>query len=363
MYLLCFVLLATSILTECALDHTQPVKPKDYQELIQQGFATNYFKSKKPAIKYRSDNVKDVYNRGFRNLRLRSRADLYNAPYTETNFTWFLTNLTKVVDDCINGSVAPIISWIHHRAEANSTEAERQNYLTWWKKVADTLKDRSYLLAFNLFTELGVDGCVKFNISCDNSLRNNINKYTNWSTEVVRAIRATGGKNEKRILILGSPQKLSYALADIDESVYDNDTYIMVEWHDYAAGPYKRDGRLRNWSGNGTTFREDNVTNDRTNLLKDLQLAKNFTDRTGLCTYFGAWMPRDNSNGKLNQTEVINFARFFVSELKKEEIPWSLNVLDEYYDTKECEWQTGIQTIKKANLNMSLVLDNIRDLM
>ena len=43
-------------------------------------------------------------------------------------------------------------------------------------------------------------------------------------------------------------------------------------------------------------------------------------------------------DGDLREEEVINFARFFVSELRSVNIPWSLNVLDRYYDTKENTW-------------------------
>ena len=48
MYLLCFALFATSILTECVsqetsgVDFSQPVLPEVYQGVIKQGFATNY---------------------------------------------------------------------------------------------------------------------------------------------------------------------------------------------------------------------------------------------------------------------------------------------------------------------------------
>lgn len=97
-----------------------------------------------------------------------------------------------VVDDCIRVDVAPIISWEHHQAEAYATEEERELYLIWWGKVAERLKDRNYHLSFNLFTELGVDFCKD---DCSASLRTNITKYNDWTAEVVRTIRATGGKN------------------------------------------------------------------------------------------------------------------------------------------------------------------------
>ena len=218
----------------------QPISPEDYQVILGQGFTTNYFKSKKLAVRYRTENIQDVYDKGFRNLRIHLRADLLNTT-DETRFQEFLTKLTEVVDECLRVGVAPVISWIHHEAEANATEEHHQNYLDWWTRVALELKDRSYNLSFNLFNELGVDKCGDM---CADSLRVNKEKYNNLTQEVMWTIRATGRKNAQRILILGSPDKKSNGLINIDPS--------MVEWHHYAAGPYQYKSGLRLWSGNGS---------------------------------------------------------------------------------------------------------------
>ena len=58
-----------------AISFNQPIKNADYQGLIGPGFATNYFKTL-AFQKYHKQNLIDVYARGFRNLRLRCRADL-----------------------------------------------------------------------------------------------------------------------------------------------------------------------------------------------------------------------------------------------------------------------------------------------
>ena len=58
-----------------AINFNQPIKNADYQGLIGPGFATNYFKTL-AFQKYHKQNLIDVYARGFRNLRLRCRADL-----------------------------------------------------------------------------------------------------------------------------------------------------------------------------------------------------------------------------------------------------------------------------------------------
>ena len=174
------------------VDFSRPVLPLDYQGAIKGGFATNYFKSRAgTAGKYRPQNINDIYNKGFRNVRLRSRVDRYRnvAPYTDTVFDSFLTKLSEVVDKCLEVGVAPIVSWIHHDAEARASEQDRLNYITWWTKVAQRLMNKDYRLSFNLFTELGVDRCGD---SCEESRRMHLTKYNNRTTQAIRAIRTTG---------------------------------------------------------------------------------------------------------------------------------------------------------------------------
>ena len=195
---LCLALIATSIVSKHAsaqVDFSQPVTVTEYHKIIKEGFATNYFKFDKQLVKdfrYYPQNIQDVYDRGFRNLRLRCRPEVYQKPYDGSDFTRFLDKLTEVVDKCIEVGVAPIISWENHKAEAYATEKEHELYLHWWGEVADKLKDRNYHLSFNLFTELGVDACRS---DCGLSLRTNITKYNEWTAAVVRTIRTAEGKN------------------------------------------------------------------------------------------------------------------------------------------------------------------------
>jgi len=131
---------------------------------------------------------------------------------------------------------------------------------------------------------------------------------------------------------------------------------MLAEWHIYASGPNKKVGGQKYWRGNGRP-------NGRENVNKAVRQASDFTDSSGLPTYLGAWMPADNKDGSLDQAEVINFARYFTITLKEKGIPWSLNVLNRYYDTEKSEWLTERQNIKGRILNMTLVLDNIMEVM
>ena len=227
--------------------------------------------------------------------------------------------------------------------------------MDWWTAVAKQLKDKDYRLSFNLFTELGKDTCKRNNKSSE-SLRKKTHKYNLWTRNVTKAIRKTGGNNAQRILILGSPKKTAKDLSKIDKIIYKNDPYMMAEWHIYASGPNKVLASKKYWSDNGTS-------GGRNNVKTAIKHATDYTKKSDLLTYLGAWMPQDNANGSITESEAINFARFFVAELGKVNIPWSLNALDNYYNTKNKTWLSGDQEIQKRKLNMSMILDNIRELM
>ena len=227
--------------------------------------------------------------------------------------------------------------------------------MNWWTAVANHLKDKDYRLSFNLFTELGVE--KECGDNCGKSLRENLDKYTRWTRDVVKAIRGTGGKNTNRILILGSPTKTAKGLSLIKKDLYKNDKYMMVEWHLYASGPNKIKKSAKYWEGDGEP-------EGRCKVDEAIKKGTDYSSIQGnLLTYFGAWMPADNERGELEESEVINFAAYFVKKMKIARIPWSLNVLDRYYNTSKSEWIIGKQDIKGAEIDMSKVLEKIRKFM
>lgn len=343
---------ALVVLILCSIDslsasYNTPLNGSAYQKIVGAGFATNYFKTL-DFSKYDIQNLKDIKAKGFKNLRLRCRADI------GYDMTTFLTNLETVVDDCLSEDVIPIISWVHHKAEAYGTEEQKKDYVSWWKQVATKLKDKDYRLSFNLFTELGVDYCNGHNIDPCPAIALDANKYNNWTEAVKTAIRNSGGKNDKRILILASPKKTGKYLKKINKSIYQNDNYLMVEWHQYASGPNKKAGGAKEWIGDGTVVGRENV---------DIALKEGveWSATEKVPSYFAAWMPQDNKDGSLNQTEAIFFLRYFIKKLSP--MPWSLNVLDVYYDTSAKAWRKEIQDIKGTSLDMFTILEKIINVM
>ena len=75
--------------------------PKEYQKILKQGFTTNWFKSENPLSKYNETSIQQVYDRNFRNLRIRCNSKFFNGSYDTQKFKSFLNNLTLVVDKCL----------------------------------------------------------------------------------------------------------------------------------------------------------------------------------------------------------------------------------------------------------------------
>ena len=172
--LFCALLAASGSMyaSQAASDFSRPVTAAEYQGYLGQGFNANYFKRKGgPLPKYNPQNIQILKDLGFRNLRIRCVASLYEDYHTELFRNEFLANLTKVVDDCIDNGIAPIVTFRHREAENYATEEDLQNYLDWWRIVAEELKDKSYLLSFNLFTEMGLEVCRNERPVCKDDVR------------------------------------------------------------------------------------------------------------------------------------------------------------------------------------------------
>lgn len=307
-----------------------PFTNTEYLQALKFGFDTDLFKTSPPLKNFANTNNRvftDLLSKGVGHLRLRSRADLFGFEtqvYNPDSMAVYLDSLEKVVDGMISVGLFPIISWINGPVEESSalSTVDEDNYVQWWSLVAQRLANTTYELAFNLFTEI------------DQGPLREPSTYNRWTSRAVNAIRLAGGRNVNRIIILGAPGKDADSLPIIDSNIYENYQYFIAEWHLYASGPDHSGGR-KNWVGNGSESDRENVDS----LMKD---AETFTSNSKVGTWIGAWMPYDNINADLNQEEVENFACYFAKAAKSKGIPWAMNKMENFYDTKRNVW---IQTM------------------
>eukprot|EP00960_Hanusia_phi_P026843 746501-Hanusia_phi.AAC.7 len=335
------------ILGASATSSSIPITAADYQASIGWGFDTDFFKSSTGLKKYTSQVMADLKAKGVKNLRLRTRGDIFGfRSSTEIVDTASMEELIKgyksILPDMYGNDIFPIISWINDESEKQALDTQGQNFVEWWRKVAVALKDEPYELGFNLFTEIGLG-----------NLKDNPDKYNDWTRRAILAIRSSGGNNADRIIILGAPAKDADSLTSIDPAITTGQLYLMAEWHLYASGPNKQVGGQKFWEGAGSQ-------EDRERVNKIFRDAVAWTASSKIPTWVGAWMPYDNIDASLTQEEVEAFACYFTSVARENNIPWSMNKLDNFYDVRTKTW-VQTQEIGRSDAPVTLSMPPILD--
>ena len=171
------------------------------------------------------------------------------------------------------------------------------------------------------------------------------------------AIRNLNGNNKNRTLILTSPSKAADGLHKIETDIYKNDNNMLAEYHFYAAGPTKTTTSKRYW--------ENGTREDKKRVRQAIEPGAQW-DKENIPVYFGAWMTNDNKGGGLDQQECQEFACYFAKQLKANNISWSMNVLDLYYNTEKYQWIEKLQIIPRGTtrqLNMTDILRKVKKCM
>ena len=186
----------------------QSISAGDYQQQLGIGFSTDWFKTANLGNSYDdtslAQTLTDIKSRGFSNLRLRSRADVWGfadadpdafTASTEINqaaMTEYLTELDRVLDASLAQGLTPTISWIHHHAEGRANSDDGDNFVDWWSAVANHTRDRSHLLSFNLMTGVSNQDPDGDGVS---GLFDNSGTWNDWTRRANTAIRGTGSNN------------------------------------------------------------------------------------------------------------------------------------------------------------------------
>ncbi|MBD5080802.1 MAG: glycoside hydrolase family 5 protein [Ruminococcaceae bacterium] len=118
----------------------------------------------------------------------------------------YIARVKEIVDYCQNADMYTVIN-IHHFDEfiirRNSTEKCKEIFTNLWTQIAEYFKDYPYTLVFEGFNEyLGGD---QFDESGELKALSKSDAYTLTNTlnqAFVDAVRATGGKNAERVLIV-----------------------------------------------------------------------------------------------------------------------------------------------------------------
>lgn len=302
--MLCVVALSLS-LNATAID--TPIAPATMKTMLGRGFDESWAEFNKNIQGYGIDEVLARKAKGFKNARIRTK-----LPADATLFSY----LDRIVTDCLNNDIIPIIAHSATEYELSPTYENMKADSIWWATVADHFKNTSHKLLFDInieWSDIGGKDAAGVN---------------NYYAHITPGIRAT---NPTRILIyspikLSSPEYLSLMVIPSSAG-----SYVMAEWHLYAAGPSADPTSPRYWT-TGTAAEKKVITDE-------INIGAAWEKKTGIPCWIGAWMAGNYNNGNnYSPTEQANFARFMVSEFARIGIPWSINAGDNYYDYTNNKW-------------------------
>ncbi len=273
-------------------------------------------------------NVPAVFRiAGFRNVRIRVSGDVVgNAS--------LLREVREVVDDCLRAGLIPVLTYTADEVRVNPTDSEAQeHFIRWWATVAEALRDEPYTLSYDLMIESS----------------HNIRDYPGILNKLYAgAIEAIRKVDKFRVIILTAPDSSSpFHLNELKLPEWGK--YIIVEWHVYAGGPCPKKGVKEPY--NKTLIREA------------IAAALNWSERTGVPTWVGAWrpncylkhgkqkLPDGAPEGILPEAEALNFTRFMAEELRRAGIPYDINADELFLNYETLNWYPSQERILEAALN------------
>ena len=279
------------------------ITPQDYQQMLKKGIDVDWWgrSEKNKYGAYSETAVKRFAQQGIKHVRFR----LHHYRFTDEDFK----RLFSQINTCMQNDLIPIIAFSAKPYKENPNAEEHEKVVKWWKIMAERCKDLSPKVSFDLIVE--PSDKVKKDVAELNSLYE----------DCVATIRKT---NPKRIIFI-APPKLSHpeGLKYLQVPSQSN-SYLMAEWHFYAAGPSKTNNKKRWTSG---------TAEEKQQIKKSIKVAVDWQKETGIYTWVGAWMPGDyNKDDNYSVKEQIEFASFMTKQLDKYGIPFAINSDDKFFD-------------------------------
>lgn len=153
-----------------------------------------------------------VKQQGFKSVRIPCgwvAGHIDNAESTTINQKW-MARVKEIVDYCLDEGLFVILNdhwdggWIEHNGFTPSadTYARKNKLQRIWRQIAESFKDYDERLLFAGLNEPGVGGGSREKILPDSLLSKRLLEY---EQVFINTVRATGGKNEKRVLVVQGP--------------------------------------------------------------------------------------------------------------------------------------------------------------
>ena len=269
--------------------------------------------------------IKAVKDAGFNAVRIpiRWQCHITNAQAMSIDKAW-LTRIKEVVDWCLQNDLKVIINthhdkWLEGRPTNAYKEENNQKLALLWLNIASEFAQYDYRVAFAGTNE------VHIRDNWGKPTSENLAVQNSYNQTFIDVVRATGGNNEKRHLIVQTYVCNPDFGINNGDFIVPNDIegngkdYMSVEFHYYTPWDYAGECKYNFW-GNPYKDKGEASASDEKTMSDFFDKVVSTWANQGLGIVMGEWGVSDRQ--KAGQTDLIHenmtyYCRFLVSEAKK----------------------------------------------
>ena len=270
-------------------------------------------------------SIKAVRDAGFNAVRIpiRWQCHITNAAAMSIDKAW-MTRIKEVVGWCLQNDLKVIINvhhdkWLEGRPTYQYKEENNQKLALLWMNIASEFAQYDYRVAFAGTNE------VHIRDNWGKPETENLAVQNSYNQTFIDVVRATGGNNLKRHLIVQT------YVCNPDFGLYNGDfiiptdtegngnNYMSVEFHYYTPWDYAGECKFNYWGQPYKDKVEASPSDEQTMTDFFDRVVSTWSDK-GLGIVMGEWGVTDRQKGE--QTDLIRenmtyYCRFLVSEAKK----------------------------------------------
>lgn len=269
--------------------------------------------------------IKAVKEAGFNAVRIpvRWQCHITNQQAMSIDKVW-LARIKEVVGWCLSNDLKVIINthhdkWLEGRPINQYKDENNQKLALLWLNIASEFANYDYRVAFAGTNEVHIKN------NWGKPEAENLAVQNSYNQTFIDVVRATGGNNAKRHLIVQT------YVCNPDFGLYNGDfiiptdadgngnNYMSVEFHYYTPWDYAGECKFNYW-GEPYKQKGDASPNDEKTMIDFFNNVVSTWGDKGLGIVMGEWGVTDRQ--KAGQTDVIHenmtyYCRFLVSETKK----------------------------------------------
>jgi len=260
--------------------------------------------------------IDSVREQGFNALRLPVTWSQHIDEHGNVDEKW-MARIKEVVDYAYDDGMFVILN-VHHDtgeggddkvswifADTGVYENVKDKYKNLWTDIANEFKDYGDRLMFEGYNEM-LDTNNTWNASSNSTAYEAVN---NFAQDFVDAVRATGGNNAERNLIVNTYVS-SYDQAVLDNFKLPTDSakdHLIVEVHSYAPWGFTGTTQSVTW----TTVHNDFNDSDKSEIDAAAQTLANFSNKLGVPVIVGEF----GAECKNNDAEIAKYAEYMVQTM------------------------------------------------